>query len=799
MIKAPYNFVPLSEKVVSPYWNKQISQDIPFKNSQSGTLKLKIKAESPIYVRNGVSRKTGDKDLLRNEFNNVDNKYFIPGSSIRGMIRSVVEVMSFGRMKNKVNPNKYSVRDFQNNKIYPKTEISNKVECGWLYKDGDDYFLDQCGRPGRISHKNLDTLCHGTKISEYYKNKDNVSKDLQKSARSKNDLFSFNKDQHRFLKDYEDVDRVVYRIDHHDGEYGTIVLTGQPGVRREVKHSKALGKHLEFIFWDRKPTKTLVPDEVVKNLFFAYYDHDRNSQKADWAWRKQELEEENKKIPVFYRTNGDGSIKDMGLTMLYKITYEHSILDAINHTQKQSEEYDLAESIFGYVENKLALKGRVQFGHAFISNGNPKPLELRTEVLAGPKASYYPNYIEQNPNENGEVRRYNTFMDSSAKIRGWKRYPIQSGSVQSNPPPEIKGKINEKVASKFIPLPANTEFSFDLHYHNLRKEELGALLSAITFHNTEGLYHSIGSAKPLGYGKISITIDEGISENHKLEMLKSYESFMDYALEHNKPSWHKLEQIMELMTMAKPSSNADQLRYMDLDEFADNKGRKRDDPKYALPKYSNISKENVVVKSLISDKELSSAIKVYDDEKEVLSKVKSIKELGSDLLKSKESELSNALVQLKDQLLIQLDKRKREVLDKEIELKKQIEQEERDQVRKQAQAKAGDEGLQIEHIDASHRNSFNDLSKEVVTYAVTLHLMNEKQLEREIKDGELLQDDDVNKIIKKIKEIYTQLNSKEKAKWFKKPFKNNFAYKKLTFWLGTEKADILFDELMQDN
>lgn len=100
MITAPYNFIPLSDKVVMPFWAKYVSHDIPFENAQSGILKVKITAKSPIYVRNGVSRKVDQKAAERNEFNNIDGRYFIPGSSLKGMIRNVMEIMSYGRMKN---------------------------------------------------------------------------------------------------------------------------------------------------------------------------------------------------------------------------------------------------------------------------------------------------------------------------------------------------------------------------------------------------------------------------------------------------------------------------------------------------------------------------------------------------------------------------------------------------------------------------------------------------------------------------------------------------------------------------
>src|SRR5690606_29403495 len=145
MITAPYNFVPLSDKVVNPFWAKHVSHDIPFEGAQSGVLKVKLKAESPIFVRNGVP-KSQQESPAGKQFNNINDEYFIPGSSLKGMIRSVMEIMSFGRMGNKVNSHRYSVRDFQNNKIYDKTQISNHALCGWLYKKDGVFYLDDCGK-----------------------------------------------------------------------------------------------------------------------------------------------------------------------------------------------------------------------------------------------------------------------------------------------------------------------------------------------------------------------------------------------------------------------------------------------------------------------------------------------------------------------------------------------------------------------------------------------------------------------------------------------------------------------------
>lgn len=803
MIKAPYNFVPLSEKVVMPFWAEHISQDIPFKDAKSGSLRLKITAESPIYVRNGMPRDADETDPTRNDFNNINGDYFIPGSSIKGMLRSVVEIMSFGRMKNKVNPDRYSVRDFQNtrgeNALYPLSELSQKVECGWLYKVGDEYFIDKCGKPGRISHKNLDVLCGSEKISEYYKNSHNLKDDFGKSAKAKNEKFTFGR-HHNFIEDYNSAGRLVYKIDS-SGRRGAIVMTGQASVRNEPEEGIPNGKHLEFIFWDKDSSKTRVPDEIIQNFFFAYYDHDKTQQKDDWKWRKPQLDK-GEKIPVFYRThliNGKEEFQDIGLTMLYKITYNNSILDSINKHQREADSYDLAEAIFGYVEGERALKGRVHIGHAFVSNGAPQPLDLKIEVLAGPKASYYPNYIEQKLNENGTVKRYKTFMDSDAKIRGWKRYPVHSGEVKKNPPPVIKGRVNEKVVSKFIPLPKKTEFTLDIAYHNLREEELGALISAITFHNTDGLYHSIGAAKPLGYGKIKITIEDGLTKNEQINAMKTYEAFMDYALEHSTPLWFQTPQIRELLTMAKPGNEDSKLAYMDLVEFANAKGRKKTDPKLALPQYSLISKNQKACKSLISEQDLANSQHKYEEEKKSFENLKDILELKEDKLYQEEQNLKTALEALKEKLIEEIKDLRIKTLQREVEKRKQEEEEDRLNKRVDRMERAKQKGFVLsDNFKVDDRNAFNNLNKELMIYALNLYGLNENQLKKQKKNEAWFKGDDVLAIGAIVKEIYYHLpNKKEVAKWNKKPLENNFIFKKVREWLGAEQAKEIFDKLLK--
>ena len=101
IIKAPFNFVPLSDKVFFPDWADEISHDIPFEDGVSGTIELTLTAQTPIFVRNGHAQ--ADANENNNNYKSFskdpDNSYFIPATSIKGAVRNVLEIMGFGKMR----------------------------------------------------------------------------------------------------------------------------------------------------------------------------------------------------------------------------------------------------------------------------------------------------------------------------------------------------------------------------------------------------------------------------------------------------------------------------------------------------------------------------------------------------------------------------------------------------------------------------------------------------------------------------------------------------------------------------
>lgn len=794
MITTPYNFVPLNKKVISPWWANHISHDIPFENAQSGTLELTITAKSPIYVRNGLPKFVGKEKTpaheaykrLLHQFNFDGNSYFIPGSSIKGMIRNVQEIMSFGSIEEKVVDQRYSVRDFHNDKIYKPSDISKDVCCGWLQKIDGEYFLIDCGEPGRISHKEIDKMWKSSMTpffskDEYYK--ENIEyKNRKVSAKSAH--FKYLKFDFSLEAEFEEVKssdpRPIFTFGK--GKKGVTVMTGQPG-KRFNKSGKWEGKHLEFIFFKSTKEPELVDEDVIKNFLFAYYDHDKNQQNDDWKWRSQQLKN-GEKIPVFFRRKHDGKgIKDMGLSYLYKITYKHSVHDSIKEHQVKCEGMrDLSECIFGYADKDSALKSRVHVGHARLQSEAKVMTEMK-EVLSGPKASFYPTYLFQGDTEKikGE---YKTFMDEKPPlINGWKRYPIHFNGVKTNPPPVIKGKVNEKVATKFIPLAEGATFKCSINYHNLRLEELGSLVSAITFHNTEGIFHSLGMAKPLGYGKVSLSID-----NHNevmIKAMKDFECFMDMQLQTEKQKWISSEQIINLLSMAKgsPSVNVDgDLTYMKETKLFSNAKK----AKQALPRFAKmVGAEFVECRSLVNADEYQKYTKNAEAEIKKLSPFKTREEAKNEAIGDAKKSLDSALEERKRELLAELRERRDYLRQKKKEEQERQEQEQRAQKRAEQARDAVTRGLDLSHLDfgKSFRATEQAIIKAVEDYVLKVYQINNLA---KLESPYLNKSVEINSVIEALHRLIEILPKKEKEE---KKMKPRFA--RYTKWMGEEKVQQL--------
>lgn len=613
MIKAPYNFVPLENRAFYPSWANHISQDIPFEDGVSGSIEYTIEAETPIFVRNGYTdRKDPDTKFSQTP----DGKYFIPGTSIKGEIRNVLEILSFGKMT-QVQDARFGIRDLSNNpegRFY--RQIIQNVHCGWLYKqlaeDGsEEYLINDCGEPGRISPEQIDNLCK-TNLTQFGLqfsiDRNNADKDTEEYLRSayykykeilKLNLTDVNKQlddieyslHNRFSGSYDNYGKFITNLDSN-GRSGSIVVTGQSS-RREQRYNRQLdrlkweGKYYEFVFFESN-TNEKVESQIIDDFITIH----KNNYDYKNIWKR--YLNEGKRVPVFFmRRNGDaGPIDAIGLAYMFRIPTANFIKGAIPIELQSNRRKDLAECIFGTAKESLGqLKGRVNISNAFAC-GTPNKCNPVTTVLGSPKPSYGPLYASSG-----------TWNDANAQIKGRKRYPVRTTLLPPN-------EGTDSQTCKFIPLDQGTSFKGRITFHNLKECELGALIAASTFNGHPECCHSIGEAKPLGYGKVKISIDKLSVISIKDIFAKTddptqrgtdyyFNKFKDVMTENIGTGWENSNSIRELCAMARgidATVNNNNFSYMRMsinrneNEFVLNKSEKKEN----LPTFSSILDNRVL-------------------------------------------------------------------------------------------------------------------------------------------------------------------------------------------------------------
>jgi CRISPR-associated protein (TIGR03986 family) len=803
-VKSPYNFVPAptESEVYKPEWANQVSHDIPFSDGKSGEITLKISAETPIFIRNGHA-----KDVEENEFSHIgegaNKRYFIPATSIKGMIRNVLEIMSFSRMK-QVDDDKFAIRDLSsNNNFYMKQMKSsdgNKTFAGWLQENSKgEWSIIDCGEPGRINHQELKEK-KGLSFRDDFLNKEPKNDD-EKTAKYKYDLatkqtgFSLT-DTFRTVRQ----DTRLKAFYSSDGEQGTIVFTGQPGKRKEQGSDKKKynGKFYEFVFFETDTKAIPLSNTQKQEFLFVYNDNKKDQISKDWAFWKEKLSK-GERIPVFFKKDKN-SVMHFGLAYLYKLPYRSSIHESLPYYSYDiNNNPDLSEVIFGKIssdEQNYSLKGRVFISHAFSQNAIPST-NIVKEILGSPKASYFPFYLEQiqgSPN-------YQDYSSQTPILRGFKRFP--SHSTVKKGEYSTQQLQNDKVFSKFIPLERGAVFECRIRFHNLRKVELGALLSAITFHNTPNLFHSLGAAKPYGFGKVNIAISKGY------EYFQNMAWFENKMNEELKKEWIQTPQIRELFSMAQnpisqivdsslkyPQLELPNVQPKDANEFVN---YKKASPKLFLRPYSTINGTDSGVVSLAREANeqreqeiqqlLSSAKEAeertdFETARNCYKKLDKLNIAGFDLsakLQDVELKKTKHLSKIEEQ------RRLEEVLSSEgIELI--------DQFLKDYPLNSKKQELEVKLSSLKASSGIPERLKSLTNW--DNFKKEAPRWEKKVKDnGEFAKfEAEFQDVVEKVIRVQFDLERTKKP-WLKGDFKSNSEWKKVIEWLGKEKAEELYNEL----
>lgn len=613
-INAPFNFVPLCDKVFFPSWAKQISHDVPFSDGLTGVLRLLITAETPIFVRNGavIGKGVTKEDTFNHD---IDGRYFIPGTSLKGTFRTVLEILSCGKMRLDEKA-AYAQREWNNSTLYTikAPNVQKTILCGYLKRKFDEkgdptdtLEITNHGEPWRISQTKITKYLGGNTLESNFSKKFGI--DLNKAVHKDGEEYDPKMTAYKYSlinkslkglhfskvgandKEYEKYKPRAVEYDASGSIVGEIVLTGQPDKWEHPSRAgiKGAGKFYEFVFEEKTVGRYEIKKEQYDHYKFIY---DKKETEEDWKRIKDLVEDESGDgAPVFFRLEG-GKVKDFGFALLYRLPYEKTPFEVLDGKQQETEasDYDLADCMFGRIgkdrkeDEDKALRGRVQFSHAFADNSAKEdPTHSGRYVLSSPKASYYPIYVEQTGNANPlqGSQSYKTYNDG--KIRGWKRYVLKNNAKSPTLGLEQKAgensKTNDDQYSTIRPLAAGTTFTCDVNFFNLMPEELGALISAITFHGQAGCYHQFGGAKSFGFGRTKVTIspdsyvldltdggdlvEKKMGEDDKVKYMTLFQCMM----KRNVGNWLTDGRLSELLALASKVQKVDdkEFEYMTLE------------------------------------------------------------------------------------------------------------------------------------------------------------------------------------------------------------------------------------------
>ena len=529
MITAPYNFVPLNDKIFYPPWASEDAlkniHDVPFEDGESGVIELEITAKSPIFIKDSKN----PSEFCHSINENGGKEYYIPATSIKGMIRNVLEIMSFSKIRiDESKHKKYlSVRDmtYKKSSANDMTKLVGKADdCGFLIKNGDSYIIEKCA--------DIRTICLLKNMNYEEIEKLETAKEKYKKFGLLKEINFTPYDEKSKTKMGQEITIKRAKFDKQ-GRKGILVFTGNIDKKRH-----------EFVF-AKNGEKIQLDKNVFEDFKKVYFD---NEDSIDGQYWKEQFNK-GTPVPIFYMGN-DIKITAIGLTQLFKLAYKKTIFEAAKQASDDAK-FDLAETIFGTVRGNRALKGRVYFSHFKSTIERFEGQKTDRGIFGTPNPSYYPNYLEQNGG------KYITLMDATARIRGYKRYPLHEGVEKLS-----IGNGNKDMTVEFKPLPVNSVFKGKIVFHNLKKVEIGALLSAITFHGrSDKFMHNIGFAKPYGYGKIDIKLTLNGLKSNQDEYLKEFEKQMNEFV----PNWLNTKQLTELRSMAGTSYKAsNNLRYQKL-------------------------------------------------------------------------------------------------------------------------------------------------------------------------------------------------------------------------------------------
>jgi len=577
--KAPYNFVPLPEKVVPA--ELLLDESTYYPDRHTGWLDCTLTTASPLYVRCGVLPSQFDqveaKDLPEFFYTDPDIlEPVIPGSSLRGMLRVMVEIVGYGKVQPVTNELKITFRAVAASRQDPLAgpyqgalgKFGRNVKVGYLQQQGDQWFVRPAHRPSDFGL---------SETGSYLKVKE---RDIENDAIP--GLIKFN--GQGYQPQYHDVSfDTEERRDKNGRRYVAVVRIGSKSA--EYRYSGVLvcsGNMLETSGGGtRSPRKNhalvLEPDSKAKTVPVSkqavqdYLDSLTEFQKEPPFNERRGCLIEGR--PIFYIEHHGQAIM-FGHCPNFRVPARlagqeraATSLDFVPEVLHDPSQTDLAEAMFGYVEPKenagrpVAHAGRVFVSDAVLEPGQKNvwlsDQPITPKILGGPKPTTFQHYLVQTePEERSHLAHYASPTPQETVIRGHKLYWHKGEVKQADFEESDPTKRGDSQHTSIKPVRSDIRFHFCIRFENLSNAELGALLWLLDIAKDTNYRLKLGMGKPLGMGAVKVE-----AQLHLTDRVSRYASLFEgdaWAIGTRTDAdavWHKAVQAFEQRVLSDPEVN----------------------------------------------------------------------------------------------------------------------------------------------------------------------------------------------------------------------------------------------------
>jgi CRISPR-associated protein (TIGR03986 family) len=541
---APYNFVPLPEKVI------RVNYKIPDHDSytgHTGYLDCTLTALTPLYTRTAldpdffVRWEDNAREMMRDglareryaQFFKLDDaqRPIIPGSSLRGMIRELVEIIGQAKMQWVGDDLKVTFRAVAALKDDPLKlpydriigKSGRNVCGGYLLLKNGDWYVQPSMLPSDFGWPGQDT---------YLK-----VKESQIPANSIPGFIRFN--DPAYQPQYHEISFDAQTRSGTRGKYiaiigistnlsnyphrGVLVCSGNMLETAKSGQPSPRTTHAIVLAADQKAA----PIKVSRQFIADYIDSLTSFQKETPFNEQKGCLLEGR--PVFYVEEGSEVIA-FGHSPNFRIPAwlngtrrAATPLDMVPkeirqyEDQEDNEIIDLAEAIFGYIADGKKISGRagrVSFTDAICDPGQDDiwlpELVITPQILGGPKPTTFQHYLVQDadkghdPDHKRQLAYYGTPTSDETIIRGYKLYWHKHEGLTAkdfSEKEEVDWK-SDTQHTRIKPVAKGVTFNFRAYFENLTDVEIGALLWVLDL--PDGYHHKVGMGKPLGLGSVDI-------------------------------------------------------------------------------------------------------------------------------------------------------------------------------------------------------------------------------------------------------------------------------------------------------